>query len=154
MTTEFKFDRSKRLMARLERAVAMNESGPEVGAALFAIGTLVSNNAKRRLARLGAVDTGFLRASVAHRIEQSRGLATVVIGPFGVKYARMVEYGGVMTRRQMRAMFATMHRMGRKQASKGIIKGGRYRGRPYMGPALNDSRSQIEQIIRNLVMGS
>lgn len=138
----------KRLLVRLSR---LFDTSPEMASALFAIGQVIANNAKMRATRELAVDTGRYRARIAPRIERSSGLMRVVVGPFGIKYARMIEYGGVMTRRQMRAMFAAMRDRGkRKRPGKGIIVNGYYHSRPIMGRALDESRPRITEILRKL----
>lgn len=142
----------KRMLARLQR---FEPDSPQMGQALFAIGTTVVNLAKRRATRERAVDSGLYRARIAFRIERSAGLASVVAGAFGIKYARMIEFGGVMTRRQMRAMFASFNERGKKRrAGKGIIVDGYYRGRPIMGRALDESRKPVLEILRKLVGGT
>lgn len=138
---EVKISSTDRIMARLK---AFQPDSPEMNQALFAIGNLVSNQAKRNLTAKGAVDTGVLRGRMNFRIEKAEGISRVVVGAFGIKYARMVEYGGVMTKRQLAAMFASFRERGKKpKPGKGIISGMRYQGRPALTDALKESRPSI-----------
>jgi hypothetical protein len=142
---EIKISSASRILARLAR---YKPDSPEMAQALFAIGNLVANRAKVNLTTMGAVGSygggGQLRARTTFRIEKAAGISTVSIGAFGVKYARMVEFGGVMTKRQMRAMFASFNERGMKRRpGKGIIVGMRYRGRPALTNAFAESRPSI-----------
>lgn len=138
----------KRLLVRLSR---LSGDAPELRQALFAIGNLIANKAKNRALRERAIDSNAYRSRIAFRIEKSAGLSRVVVGSFGVKYARMIEYGGVMTRRQMRAMFYAMRKAGKpRRPGKGIIENGYYHARPVMGRAFDESQPGIMSILRNL----
>lgn len=132
---------AQRIIARLKR---YQQESPEMQRALYAIGNLVANQAKRNLTSSGAIDSGILRAAMAFRIEKAAGISRVVVGAFGIKYARMVEFGGVMTKRQMAAMFASFRERGKKRKpGKGIIANMHYRKRPYLAPALKEMRPSI-----------
>lgn len=136
---------NRRLIARLNR---LKPDSPQMERALFAIGTLLTANAKRRATAELAVDTGLYRARIAAKYDKAEGLTRVSVGAFGIKYARMIEYGGVMTRRQMRAMFASMRERGRpRRPGKGIIINGHYTERPIMRRALEETRPRVTEII-------
>lgn len=126
---------------------------PRTKQTLFKIGVLVSNLAKANLTNQGIVSSGQLRAKTTFLLEGNQDVQRVLIGPFGVKYARMVELGGAFTRQQQKAMFASFRERGlKKKEGKGVIKGGRYRARPYLAPALRDSRKQINEMVRSIIL--
>lgn len=127
-------------------------NSPKFKAALFRIGTLVRNRAVRKITERDAVDEGFLRGSIAFRIESNGDISTVTVGAFGVKYARIVEFGGAFTDQMRKAMFASFRRQGKpKRPGKGVIKGGIYRARPWLGPAVKQSRGEVRGILRSLI---
>lgn len=127
-------------------------NSPAFKAALFRIGTLVRNRAIRNLTVQDAVDEGTLRGSIAFKIESSGDISRVVVGAFGIKYARMVEHGGAFTDQMRKAMFASFRNRGKpRRPGKGIISGGRYRARPFIGPAATQSQIEIKGILRSLL---
>lgn len=144
-----------RLHKRIAATIAnLDPSGPATKATLFRIGTMVRNRAVDNLTKVGAIGTGRLRASGSFSIEASEQSAKLLIGFFGIKYARMVELGGPFTDRMRRAMFASFRERGqRPRPGKGVIKGGQYQGRPYLGPALKASTPEIIDMLKSLVKG-
>ena len=115
---------------------------------LFAIGNLVKNQAVDNITASGAVDTGELRSKIQFIIEEGAGISRVVVGAFGVKYARMVEFGGPFTDQMRKAMFATFRDRGKTpKPGKGIIGGGWYQARPFLGPAVRDSVPDVQEIL-------
>lgn len=129
-------------------------SSPRFKAALFRIGTLIRNRAVAKITEQGAVDEGFLRASIAFKIESSGDISTVTVGAFGVKHARIVEFGGAFTDQMRKAMFASFRNQGKpKRPGKGIISGGFYRARPYLGPAVRQSRGEVKGILKSVMRG-
>jgi len=148
---QIKVERSNRILAELEK---FQPDSKQMQSALFVIGNLIANRGKLNLktATPPAFDSGFLHGKIAFRIEGSgKEIQRVVCGAFGVKYARMVEYGGVMTKRQLAAMFASFNETGKKRrAGKGIIANRRYRGRPYLTTALEQVRPQVLAALANI----
>ena len=144
------FPRSKgRLTVLLD---GVDPNGQEFRAALFRIGTLLRNRAVMEITRQGAVDEGILRASISFKIEASQDISRVIVGAFGIKYARMVEHGGAFTDQMRKAMFASFRDRGKpRRPSKGIIVGRRYRARPFIGPAITQSRGEVRGILRSLI---
>jgi hypothetical protein len=148
----------KEMAAELERRIRARISkfepnSPELKAALYRIGFLIEAEAKLNIRRQGAIDTGRLINSVQTTVYQQGSRAGVRVGPRGVPYAAMNEFGGPFTDRQRRAMFASLRergKLGRAYAPKGVIVGGRYRERPYMRPAVLKHKRRIIEIIRDL----
>lgn len=130
----------------------IDPNGAEYRAALFRIGTLMRNKAVAIITQEGAVDEGILRASISFKIESSQDISRVIVGAFGIKYARMVEHGGAFTDQMRKAMFASFRDRGKpKKPGKGIISGGRYQARPFIGPAAQQSLPELKGILKDLI---
>lgn len=152
MASGIKVTKSTRLVELLK---GEKVGGPALDKALFDIGTLVRNDAIGNITRRKIVDEGFLRANVSFKLEKSAGVSRVVVGAFGVKYGRMVEYGGAFTDRQRRAMFASLREQGKLEKNykpKGVIVGNVYRARPFLNPAVDKNYKAIKGIIRSAVI--
>lgn len=140
-----------RIIATLE---SLDPNSPEINRILFGIGTMLRNMAIGNISRLGAVDQGRLRASINFQIESNGESTRLIVGAFGLKYARIVELGGAFTDQMRKAMFASFRARGLKpREGKGIIRDGYYRARPYLGPALANARPEITAQFRELVAG-
>lgn len=140
-----------RIMARLKKLG--NSDSPEVQSALNQIGNMVKNQAIANITQIGMVSAGggHLRASMQYRTERANGVARVVIGPFGIPYARINEFGGVFTKQMRGAMFASFRERGLPPAAgKGIISGNLWRARPYLIPALAACRPRIKKILQSI----
>lgn len=148
---EIKIDKAERILAQLAK---YQPDSPQMKQALFVIGTIVSTQAKENLKTAKpapAFDSGFLHGKIGFQLEGSGDVSRVVVGAFGVKYARMVEFGGVMTKRQLAAMFASFNETKKKKfAPKGIIKNRVYAARPYLTPALEQSRAEIVKTLSKI----
>lgn len=143
--------KSKRLTVLLD---GVDPFHPQFRAALFQIGTTIRNKAVSIITREGAVDEGVLRASISFEIQANKGISRVIVGAFGIKYARLVEYGGAFTDQMRKAMFASLRDQGklnRKYTPKGIIVGKRYRARPYIGPAVTQTRGEVRGILKDVI---
>lgn len=141
-------DNASIIIARLRaRAERLKPESPEMQAAFHKIGMTIQARARMNITRLGMVDRGSLRESIQYKLTDD-GLS---VGSFGVRYAAIHEFGGPFTARMRRAMFATMRRRGGpERPSKGVIQGGRFRARPYLRPAVNESRDFIISTLREL----
>lgn len=143
---------NRRLIGVLDN---VDPNSPVYKAALFRIGTLVRNYAIVELTSKGAVDTGYLRSRIAFRIETSKDVSRVIVGAWGARYARMVEYGGTFTQQQRKAMFASFHDLGKpKKQGKGVLRGLQYLARPFLGPAFEQTRGEVNTILKNLISKS
>jgi phage gpG-like protein len=131
------------LIARLsQRTADLSPKSPVLKEAFTRIGLYVSALAKMNARRQGIVDRGALINSIRHEFFQEGDKEGIRVGSFNVKYAAINEFGGVVTDRMRRAMFASMRRRGgAKRASKNVIRGNRWRPRPYLRPAFIKSRS-------------
>lgn len=140
-----------RIVARLEKTKGNSE---EMKKALFAIGNTVRNSAIDNVTEIGAVDSGILRSSISFDIVGNENLQTLTVGAFGVKYARMVEFGGIFTDRMRRAMFASFKDRGKPpRPGKGIIGSGQYKARPFIGPAIQENKDKIRDILLRVPKG-
>ena len=68
------------------------------------------------------VDRGHLINSLRWEMFHLGNTYGVFVGSFGIKYAAMNEFGGVVTEQQRRAMMAAISKRSIRIASKGIIK--------------------------------
>lgn len=133
----------------------LNPDDPQTMRVLFQIGTMLRNMAVGNISRMGAVDQGRLRASINFTIESNGSATRLIVGAFGMKYARIVELGGAFTDQMRKAMFASFNARGlKRKEGKGIIRDGYYRARPFMGPALADAKPEIIAKFRDLISGT
>ena len=139
----------------VKQVEGLQPDSQEFKAALFKIGNDVKNTAIDNITSVGAVGkTGILRSSINFDIVGSGNIQTVTVGAFGVKYARIVELGGVFTDRMRRAMFASFAEQGgKKRPGKGIIQSGYYKARPFIGPAVRENKENIRGILMELGRG-
>lgn len=148
--TDLGAELERRIRARLS---SFEPGSPELKGALYRVGFLIEAEAKLNLRRKGVIDTGRLINSVQTTVYAHGSKVGVRVGPRGVPYAAMHEFGGPFTDRQRRAMFASLKdrgKLGRPYSPKGVIVGGRFRERPYLRPAVMTHRKRIIEIIRSL----
>lgn len=69
---------------------------PEVVAALMKIGIKLEADIKRNIRRARLIDQGALINSIKHRIVSEGKAGILQVGSWGVPYARIHEYGGVI----------------------------------------------------------
>lgn len=140
----------KTLIMRIQKRInGLTPEDPRMTAALHRIGLLISAKAKFNARRQGIVDTGRLINSLRYEIYKEGNEFGVKVGSFGVPYARLHEFGGPFTPAMRRAMFWSIKRRGGpERKSKGVIQGGRFRARPYLRPAVLESRMAILSALR------
>jgi hypothetical protein len=138
------------LISRLQkRFKRFRLSSAESKQKLARIALLLENQTKINIRRQGIVDTGNLLNSIQSRVSIRKNSATVSYGSFGVRYARLHEFGGPFTDRMRRAMFASFRARGSPpRAGKGIIQGGRFKARPYIRPSIIQQRRSILNILK------
>ena len=147
-----------RLIARLERVkTSLNPTSPEMKAVLTRIGLVLQAEMRLNIGRHKMIDRGRLLNSIKYEIEQSGDTAFLSVGSYGVRYAAMNEFGGAMSRAQVRAMFVALREQnGRvKRAGKGIVTinadgTGWWKERPYIRPAIIKHREFILDMLRTL----
>jgi phage gpG-like protein len=140
------------VIARMN-VIAEKVSGdsPSIKNAMLRIAMMIIAKAKINVRRHRMVDTGRLINSLRWEFYRQGDTQGVYIGSFGVKYAAMNEYGGKVTERQRRAIFAALKDRAPRASKRVIIKSGsewRWRPRPYLRPALKDSQKYIIETIR------
>lgn len=142
----------KRMQKRLKE---LEPRGVKNVKALNLIGTVLRNRMIMNATRQRIVDTGALRNSINYRINGS----TVVVGSFGVPYARFHEFGASLPPAAVRAMFAAMRkRSPTRRPSKGVFQGnprdgGTLKARPFVVPALMMERARIRAILQEVMRG-
>jgi len=143
------------LIARINaRAKDLQPDSLKLKAALDRIGLNVTAKAKFNARRQGIVDTGRLINSLRYEYFRDGDVAGIRLGSFGVPYAALHEFGGPFTDRMRRAMFASIRkRGGPERPNKGVIQGKRFRARPYLRPAVLESRNLIMNILREVAGG-
>jgi len=140
-------------IARIKKMREANApDSPQLRQALTRIGVRVAAQIRLNIRKEGIIDRSALFNSIDWKLGTTSDGAFVEVGTYGIKYAAMNEYGGPVSRAQMRAMFAAMReRNGKgKRPPKGIIKDGYWKERPFIRPALKESRAYILDIIRTL----
>lgn len=145
---------TRRVIERIKaQTAAVRPDSPEMRRALTSIGILIQREAVINARRQGIIDSGRLINSIRFEFFEEEGKPGILVGSFGVPYAAINEFGGPFTDRQRRAMFAALARTGRLKknyAPKGVILGNRWKARPYLGPAVNDNKQRILQILREV----
>jgi phage gpG-like protein len=147
-----------RLIARLERVQkSHNPSSQEMKTALTRIGSVLQAEMRLNIGRHKMIDRGRLLNSIKYEIEQSGDTAFLSVGSFGIRYAAMNEFGGAMSRAQVRAMFVALREQNGKvkRSGKGIITinpdgTGWWRERPFIRPAIIKHREFMLDMLRTL----
>jgi phage gpG-like protein len=123
----------------------LDPNSPEFKQKMHRIGMLIESQTKFNIKAWGMIDSGRLLNSVGYRIEGNE----LIVGSFGVPYAAINEFGGPVSKRQLAAMFASFRRSGKKsRESKGIIRNGMWKARPYLRPAITKLAPRIVDILR------
>lgn len=144
------------LEARIARRMKRFEpDDPALKETLLRIGFMLETQAKLNIRRQGIIDTGRLFNSIRSQFYQRGDRVGVMVGSFGVPYAALHEFGGYISDRQRRAMFASLRERGRlaaggKGEDKGVLQGNRMLSRPYLRPAILTHRARIIDLIRDL----
>lgn len=151
------------VIKRLNKMQAMADpSSPEVKLALIRIGTVLQAQIRLNIDRYNVRGlTGLLRNSIAYKLEQSGSAAFVSVGPYGVRYAAQNEFGGNMSKAQVRRMFIELRETGqlnkaaRGRQGKGIVTinadgTGYWKPRPFLRDSLKQQRGFIVDMIRSI----
>jgi phage gpG-like protein len=148
------------IIERLRENIAKNAPDNDVvKTGLLRIAMLISSKAKLniRKQRPPILDTGRLINSISWEFKKEGNVNTISVGSFGVIYAAMNEFGGPISEKQRRAMFYAMsqRRVKRPPRFPKVIesKNGQlvWRPRPYLAPAVAQSKEEIIKIITSLV---
>jgi hypothetical protein len=153
MTIQSNIDRVfGRLQKRIEDAQPDN---PVLRAAYARIGILISSQATINARRQGIIDTGRLLNSIRYEYFTEGTINGIRVGSFGVPYAAKNEYGGPVTRQQMKAMFANLAKRGKKLRgrNKKVIVNGNWRARPFLSTAVKSQTNLIINILREALLG-
>ena len=125
--------------------------------ALTRIGSVLQAEMRLNIGRHKMIDRGRLLNSIKYEIEQSGDTAFLSVGSYGIRYAAMNEFGGAMSRAQVRAMFVALREQNGKvkRAGKGIITinpdgTGWWRERPFIRPAIIKHREFMLDMLRTL----
>lgn len=149
---------TSRLIARLERIQAnYNPTSQEMKMALTRIGSVLQAEMRLNIGRHKMIDRGRLLNSIKYEIEQSGDTAFLSVGSYGIRYAAMNEFGGAMSRAQVRAMFVALREQNGKvkRAGKGIITVNPdgtawWRERPFIRPAIIKHREFMLDMLRTI----
>jgi hypothetical protein len=147
------------IVARMQvLAERFKPSDKTIDTALLRIAMMVIAKAKTNVRRWRMVDTGRLMNSLRWEFYRNNDEKGVYIGSFGVKYAAMNEFGGEVSERQRRAMMAALSRRGGPpvRGKQIVTKSGsewRWKPRPYLRPALLQSKQYITDTIREVLRG-
>lgn len=142
------------IIARLEKLSATAKGDDNrLRTALIRVGAVLEAETKLNIRRWGMVNTGRLINSIRYQVRELGGeKMELAVGSYGIDYAAMNEYGGRMSRRQIRAMFASF--AGRApRAGKNVVSiyrdgSGYFKARPYLRPAIDKHRKFMLDLIR------
>ena len=144
----------------------INQNAPtneKVKAGLMRVGMLIQ--ARARLNALKAKppikDSGHLIESIKYEFFREGDVSTIRVGSFGIPYGAMNEFGGPISEKQRRAMFAAMarRRVQREPRDPPVVgknssTGGLYWWpRPFLLPAIRSVEKKILEIISELIGG-
>ena len=150
------------VIKRIQKMQSMTQpDSPQVRQALTRIGTVLAAEMKMNAQRKNIVRNGGLINSIKYEVTQSGSEAFVSVGSFGIKYAAMNEFGGQMTRAQVRRMFVELKLEGKlnksrvKGSGKGIVTvnadgTGYWQPRPFIRPAMKTHAQFIIDTIRQI----
>ena len=79
----------------MKRLQGIAPEGPQLLRALHRIGMLMELKIKEQIVRINLVDYGALLNSIRYEVRVTPGGGEVVVGSYGVKYARIHEFGTV-----------------------------------------------------------
>lgn len=138
----------ERVRYRLAKYLPNDERSQE---ALHRIGMLLRTEMIMNTVRKKIVDTGALRNSIMYEINADRTGTTLVVGSFGVPYAKYHEFGANLGPAGMRAMFAAMRARkmspGKRHVDKNVVVNGTLKARPFVIPAFRSKLSQVRKIL-------
>lgn len=116
--------------------------------AFIRIGERLKSTAKLEIRRQRMIDSGNLFNSIDYKFTKNG----IEFGSYGVVYAAMNEFGGRITMRQLRAMFAAIKRRGGPpRPPKGVVQGLNWKKRPYVTYAVEKERDYMLDTFRRLV---
>ena len=150
------------VIKRIQKMQSMTQpDSPQVRQALTRIGMVLAAEMKMNAQRKNIVRNGGLINSIKYEVTQSGSEAFVSVGSFGIKYAAMNEFGGQMTRAQVRRMFVELKLEGKlnksrvKGSGKGIVTvnadgTGYWQPRPFIRPAMKTHAQFIIDTIRQI----
>ena len=141
------------IIGRMEFALSKVRPTPDkIERALLKISMMIIAKAKLKIRQHRMIDRGHLINSMRWELYKSGNTYGSFIGSFGVKYAAMNEFGGIVSERQRRAMMAALSNRNVNLPPKGIVKrfGGawRWKPRPYLRPAVIESKQYIIDTLR------
>ena len=168
---------AQKIEARIdELARSLAPGSPEIQITLVRLANQIVNDAKRNVGQVLTMRSGQLRRSIGFRLTDSG----VEIGAFGVSYARIHEFGGVITPKRRayltipadrpfigRSALNFDLRFGRIPAKGGkrylftqqgtaayrLVKRVEIKARPYLRPAIRENESFAIELIERLVTG-
>lgn len=152
------------VIKRIQKMRSMTDpTSPEARQALIRIGTVLQAQMKlnARNAKPPIVRNGGLINSINYEIEQSGSAAFLSVGSYGIKYAAQNEFGGHMSRAQVRRMFLELKQEGRlnksrvKGGGRGVVTvnpdgTGYWNPRPFIRPAMKTHAQFIIDTIRSI----
>lgn len=149
----------ERINRRLKKMKSMADpSSPEIRQALLRIGQVLKAEIRINIGREKIIDRSGLITSIDYRLDQSKAIARLQVGSFGIKYAAINEFGGPMTQKQVRAMFAALRERGKvpgRVGGKGVVtinkdQTGFWRARPFIRPAFQKHAGFIVDLLREI----
>ena len=131
----------REIQARIESRLPDN---PVMRRKMLRIGALLQMESQRAYARSGLKrQTGTLVNSMVPRYETRGDVSIVRFGPWGVKYARIHEYGGIILPKNPGGYLVYQLPGGQWRKSRQVI----IPARPYLRPTLWRAQRKISEIL-------
>jgi len=141
---------AKKVIERLRQMRQRSEpDSMAMKAAFTRIGLLITSRAKVNILRQRLIDTGNLRRSIDYRFVRDPDGSAIEVGSFGVKYAAVHEYGfrGVVSVPSHQRIST----LGKSYTVRSHRRKMNIRKRPYLRPAVLESREEILKILRSTI---
>lgn len=137
---------TKRVADRLDRLAQRIDNGKAVQAMLISIGRTWQASARKNATRSPKVDTGTLRDSLQFRLLMRNSRMVLELGSYGVPYAAIHEFGGVIRPKTGKYLTIPAHKDYRGRRAReiedlvfiGKYKGGRKRKTPFLWDEYNN----------------
>jgi phage gpG-like protein len=99
---------SKALVSAMQGVNSMFANKVTIERSLHRIGMLLEANIKAKISNIGLVDQGALLNSIRYSVKMQKDGGVVRVGSYGVVYAAIHEFGGVITPKQAGALTIPM----------------------------------------------
>lgn len=121
-------DQMQQLIQRIE---ILRPEGPALERILHRMGSVLETQVLAQIRKKGLVDSGGLLNSIKYSVRLTQGGGEVIVGSYGIKYARIHEFGGTIYPKDVRKLSLPI-----SDRAKESSKNGRGPGRPVWDASL------------------